>query len=252
MAKFRLGLVDGEIAENLREILNAEGISVAELTNRLVNGYLDKEIALDKSRQNLDKSRQGLDKGLTILDKAIEKLDGLSDRVTDLEAISQISDSRINNLEVENVSKDSDIENKINGFSNDLSALKDVYSDLSTNLRGIQDLIIQRLGGFKAAYDSMAKELEKVNHVSDVNLSGVRGLGDRVSSVENDLKTVKESVDKISAGNVAEEKVEVPKNETWSQRRGREIDEDRSNRGLPPRSKSRFTRQKRKSRFDKS
>ena len=49
--KLRLGHVDGEDAVRLRETMNVEGISVEDMTRRVVKSYLSQKTAQDKARQ---------------------------------------------------------------------------------------------------------------------------------------------------------------------------------------------------------
>lgn len=52
--KLRLGHVDGEDAVRLRETMNVEGISVEDMTKRVVSGYLSQQTAQDKARHEAD------------------------------------------------------------------------------------------------------------------------------------------------------------------------------------------------------
>ncbi len=49
--KLRLGHVEGEDAVRLRETMNVEGISVEDMTRRVVKSYLSQQTALDEARQ---------------------------------------------------------------------------------------------------------------------------------------------------------------------------------------------------------
>jgi len=49
--KLRLGHVEGEDAVRLREIMNVEGISVEDMTRRVVKTYIEQKTAQDEAQQ---------------------------------------------------------------------------------------------------------------------------------------------------------------------------------------------------------
>ena len=67
--KLRLGHVEGEDAACLRETMNVEGISVEDMTRRVVKSYLSQKTAQDKERRTFDIVEFEADEGFTFEDR---------------------------------------------------------------------------------------------------------------------------------------------------------------------------------------